>query len=119
MPADGLANLYALGSFTSAVYKLPADGKFVNKFGSQGNSAGQFQSVQAIAVDGQGPVYVADINGVLIFDPSGRYISTIKLQVGTGPFCMSFTDKGDLVVTDPNKVSVYSVADLSTHLDSY
>src|SRR5260221_4696092 len=113
--AGGLGNVYALVWFTSAVYKFTADGKFVNKFGSQGNSAGQFQSVQAIAVDGQGRVYVADINGVLIFDPSGRYISTIKLQVGTVPFGMSFTGKGDLVVTDRNKVSVYSVANLSSN----
>ena len=48
---DGLGNIYGLGSFTNGVFKFGSDGKFLNRFGGQGNQPGQFQAVQAIAVD--------------------------------------------------------------------
>lgn len=75
---DGLGNIYALGHFNSAVLKFTPEGRFVNKFGSAGEQAGQFRAPQAIAVDGRGRVYVSDIKGIQVFDSDGRYINVFR-----------------------------------------
>lgn len=80
--ADGLGNVYALGTFHNAVFKFNSSGKFVNRFGSDGDEPGQFRAPSAIAVDGQGRVYVADFKGVQVFDGDGRYLGRIGV---TGP----------------------------------
>jgi DNA-binding beta-propeller fold protein YncE len=59
---DGLGNIYALGQFSNAVFKFTPEGKFVNRFGSRGDQVGQLTAPQAIAVDGQGRVYVSDLS---------------------------------------------------------
>jgi hypothetical protein len=103
LTVDGQGNIYALGSSNNAVFKFSQEGKFLNRFGSQGNNAGQFQAVEAIAVDGQGQVYVSDIKGIQVFDPDGRYLKTIQLPEGV-PFGMAFDQKGNLFVTNRTKV---------------
>ncbi len=108
LAVDGLGNIYALGTFNNAVFKFSPDGKFLNSFGSQGNQAGQFQAVEAIAVDGQGQVYVSDIKGIQVFDPNGRYLKTIQLPDGV-PFGMAFDQKGNLVVTSRTEVYEFAV----------
>jgi hypothetical protein len=50
--ADGLGN--------QRVAKFDKNGVFVKSWGSRGNGQGQFAAARAIAVDGQGNVYVAD-----------------------------------------------------------
>jgi DNA-directed RNA polymerase subunit RPC12/RpoP len=104
LAVDGLGNIYALGTVNNAVFKFSPEGKFLNRFGSQGQAAGQFQAVENIAVDGQGQVYVSDIKGIQVFSSDGRYLKTIKLPDGV-PFGMAFNQKGDLVVT--SRVNVY------------
>ena len=41
--ADGLGNVYALGTFNEAVLKFTPEGRFVTKFGSSGDQPGQFR----------------------------------------------------------------------------
>jgi sugar lactone lactonase YvrE len=107
--ADGLGNIYALGSFNNAVFKFSADGKFVNRFGSAGDQPGQFRAPQAIAVDGKGRVYVSDIKGIQVFDTDGRYLESIKAGgVASG---MVFNDKNELFVAGRNHVSKFAVRD--------
>ena len=67
--ADGLGNVYALGQFNDAVFKFSPDGRFLTKFGGDGDEAGQFRAPGAIAVDNQGRVYVADFKGTDIDQP--------------------------------------------------
>ncbi len=76
---DGLGNIYAMSAHRAAVFKFSSDGRFVNRFGSSGDEPGQFHAPDAIAVDGQGRVYVSDINGIHVFDPEGRYLDTFKV----------------------------------------
>ncbi len=95
LAVDGLGTIYALGgAFEHAVFKFTPEGKFVNKFGSQGNEPGQFSSPRAIAVDNQSRVYVSDNSGIEVFDSNGRYLSTFKADVS--PSAMMFNDQNEL-----------------------
>lgn len=100
--ADGLGNVYALGTFNDAVLKFTSDGKFVNKFGSGGDQPGQFRAPQSLAVDGQGRVYVSDFRGIQVFDSEGRYLDVF--QPGGIAFGMVFNDAGELFVASRTQV---------------
>lgn len=94
LAVDGQANIYILsGTFDDAVFKYSYEGKFITRFGSRGEAAGQFSSPNDIATDGQGRVYVADSNRVLVFAGDGRYLdSTGPIQ---GPAFGLAVDSGD------------------------
>ena len=100
---DGSGNIYALGTFNSAVFKFSPDGKYMNKFGGDGDKPGQFRAPQAIAVDGKGRVYVSDIKGVQIFDADGRFLQVFR-PGGGGASGMVFNDKNEMFVVDRTKV---------------
>ena len=104
---DGLGNIYALGSFTSAVFKFSPEGKFLNRFGGAGDQTGQFRAPHAIAVDGKGRVFVSDVKGIQVFDSDGRYLSVFK--PGGSAFGMVFNDKNELVIAARNKVVKYAL----------
>ena len=106
--ADGLGNVYVLGSFNDAVFKYSPEGRFLNKFGGDGDGAGQFRAPQAIAVDGQGRVYVSDIKGIQVFDADGRYLETFKVE-GNVAFGMVFNDKNELFVAARTQVIKYTL----------
>lgn len=104
---DGLGNIYALGTFHNAVFKFNLSGKYVSRFGASGDAAGQFRAASAIAVDGQGRVYVADFKGIQVFDGEGRYLGRIGV---TGPASgMAFDGQGYLWVVARTKVYKYEV----------
>jgi NHL repeat len=67
---DGLGSIFALSTFSNAVFHFTPEGKFVNRFGGVGDQPGQFTAPGAIAVDGKGRVYVSDIKGTQVFDAS-------------------------------------------------
>jgi streptogramin lyase/DNA-directed RNA polymerase subunit RPC12/RpoP len=94
--ADGLGNVYALGEFNDAVFKFSPDGRFLTKFGGDGDEAGQFRAPGAIAVDNQGRVYVADFKGVQVFDPNGRYLDLVKVKGAASG--LAFNERGELLV---------------------
>ncbi len=103
LAVDGLGTIYALGgSFEHGVFKFTLEGKFVNKFGSQGNEPGQFSFSRAIAVDNQSRVYVSDNPGIEVFDSNGRYLSTFKSDVS--PSAMMFNDQNELFGVDRTQV---------------
>jgi DNA-binding beta-propeller fold protein YncE len=104
---DGLGNIYALGTFTNSVFKFNRDGKFMNRFGGEGEQPGQFRAGHAIAVDGKGRVFVSDIKGVQVFDSDGRYLTIFKPE---GPaFGMVFNDQNELLIAARSKVVKYAV----------
>ena len=94
--ADGVGNVYALGEFNDAVFKFSPEGRFLTRFGGDGDEPGLFRAPSAIAVDNQGRVYVADFKGVQVFDPNGRYIDVIKVKGAASGF--AFNDRGELLV---------------------
>jgi streptogramin lyase len=93
---DGLGNIYALGTFNNAVFKFTPEGRYVTRFGSDGDEPGQFRAPYAIAVDHQGRVYVSDINGIQVFDSEGRYLKAIRVE-GVA-FGMTFNAQNELLV---------------------
>ncbi len=93
---DGLGNIYALGHFNNAVFVFDPDGKFVSKFGSDGDEPGQFRAPQAIAVDGQSRVYVSDIKGIQVFAADGRYLRVFVPPNRAFVFGMTFNDRNEL-----------------------
>src|SRR5262245_19213209 len=96
---DGMGNIYALGRFNNAVFKFGRDGKYINRFGGQGDKPGQLQAPVAIAVDGKGRVLVSDVKGVQMFDSEGRYLDVFKPDDGHASG-MVFNDKNELFVVD-------------------
>ena len=104
---DGAGYIYALGRFNNGVFKFGRDGKFINRFGSDGDQAGQFRAPYSIAVDGFGRVYVGDMKGIQVFDANGRYLSVIDVK-GMA-FGMFFNDKNELFVVARDHVVKYSV----------
>ena len=104
---DGSGYIYALGRFNDAVFKFGRDGKFVTRFGGEGDQPGQFRSAYSIAVDGYGRVYVGDIKGIQIFDANGRYLARLELK-GMA-FGMVFNDKNELFVVARDHVVKFAV----------
>lgn len=104
---DGLGNIYALGTFSEAVFKYSPEGKFVNRFGSSGSQPGQFRAAHSIAVDGKGRVFVGDIQGIQVFDADGRFLNVFRPD---GPaFGLVFNDKNELLVAARDKVIKYTL----------
>jgi streptogramin lyase len=105
--ADGVGNVYALGTFTDAVFKYSPDGRFLTRFGGDGDEPGLFRAPGAIAVDNQGRVYVADFKGVQVFDPNGRYLKVIAVKGAASG--LAFTDKNELLVVARTAVWKFNV----------
>ena len=104
---DWRENIYALGTFSNAVFKFTREGKFVSRFGNDGDERGQFRAPSAIAVDGQGRIYVSDFKGIQVFDADGRYLDTIKVQGSASG--MVFNDKGELFVVARTRVIKFTL----------
>ena len=101
---DGLGNIYALGHFNNAIFVFTPEGRFVNKFGSDGDEPGQFRAPNAIAVDGQSRVYVSDIKGIQIFDAEGRYLGVFEPPNRAFVFGMTFDDQNELFAVAGDQV---------------
>ncbi len=82
--ADGIGN-------TNRIAKFDKDGRFIKHWGSTGNGQGQFSGIEALVVDAQDNVYVADAGNkrIEVFDSEGNFKSTFG-NVGT-PLAMCIT----------------------------
>jgi DNA-binding beta-propeller fold protein YncE len=105
--ADGTGNVYALGEFNDAVFKFSPEGRFMTRFGGDGDEPGLFRAPGAIAVDNQGRVYVADFKGVQVFDANGRYLKVIGLKGAASG--LVFNDKNELLVVARTAVWKFNV----------
>jgi sugar lactone lactonase YvrE len=119
LAVDGVGNIYVtgvaedvLGDRQDVVFKFTAEGQFASQFGSSGNEPGLFMGiVSAIAVDGQGHIYVADFQGVQVFDNNGRFLELLQLE-GVA-FDMAITSQNELVaVTSQNKLYKFDISDM-------
>lgn len=99
-----------VGPTANAVFRFSPEGKFVNRFGSDGDGKGQFRAPNAIAVDGQSRVYVSDIRGIQVFDADGRYLASIGVPNSGVVFGMVFDDQNALyVVANNSKVLKFEI----------
>ncbi len=104
---DGLGTIYALGTFTDAVFVYSPDGRYQARFGSSGDQPGQFRAPDAIAIDGQSRVYVSDFNGINVFAPDGRFIDLIPFD-GVA-FGMVFDQHNNLYVAARDHVTKLAI----------
>ena len=74
---DGMGNIFAYGSFNESIFKFSSDGRFLNRFGSDGDRPGQFSSPSCFCTDPQGRLWVSDFRDLIIFDNDGLYLETI------------------------------------------
>lgn len=110
--ADGLGNIFAFGEFTGSVFKFSEEGRFITRFGIDGDRPGQFTAPSCIATDNVGNLWVNDFGEMIVFDGTGFCLGTLDL--GLYLYDMVIGD-GDILVgvtTDDHVV----VVDLSAHL---
>jgi DNA-binding beta-propeller fold protein YncE len=108
LAADGLGNIYALGSFNNGVFKFTREGRFVTRIGGEGNEPGQFRALDALAVDGQGRIFVSDTKGIQVFDTDGRYLDVFKVPNNIA-FGLVFNDRNELFAAARNKVVKFTI----------
>lgn len=108
LTVDGLGNIYILSASESSVFKFSPEGRYLTRWGSAGDQPGQLRAVNAIAVDGNGRIYISDIYGIKIFESDGRYLDTIDV-IGVA-FGLAFNPQNQLVaVSNTPKVYVYKL----------
>src|SRR3954454_8778480 len=89
---DAQGNIFvADGRGNARVAKFSKDGVFVKSWGQRGTAAGQFASVDSIAVDAQGNVYAADAGNarIQVFDNNGTFKTEIKNVGNAQAICMT------------------------------
>ncbi len=113
LAADGLGNMYIVGSFHYLVLKYSPQGAYLDQFGGQAEGAndqpGKFTSPRALAIDAYGRIFVADFFDIKVFDEGGNYITKIELNDGV-PFGIVVDNKDHVyVVTSQSHVIRYDV----------
>jgi sugar lactone lactonase YvrE len=90
-------NVYLVDTGNHRVQKFTKDGKFLMKWGSQGNEDGQFNMPWGIEIDHNGHIYVADWRN-----------DRIQKFASDGTFLMKFGSSGggDGQLNHPTKVAV-------------
>jgi len=78
---DGMGNIFLLNNIGHEIYKFDTDGKFVDRFGSEGKEPQQFDSPGPMNVDSLGRVFVLDHGEggyiLKVFDNNGSYLKSI------------------------------------------
>lgn len=73
---DGEGNIFAYGSFNDSFFKFSPSGRFLNRFGSDGDRPGQLTSPSSFCIDQAGRVWVSDFGDLIVFDNNGTYLET-------------------------------------------
>ncbi len=73
---DGMGNIFAYGSFNGSFFKFSPQGRFLNRFGSDGDRPGQFTSPSCFCIDPQGRLWISDFGYLKVFDNNGTYLDT-------------------------------------------
>ncbi len=107
LAVDGRGNVYLAASFEAAIFKFDANGKFITRLGSSGEGSSQFGSLGAIAVDGQGRLFVVDSSDIKVLKPDGSLLD--RIQVSGAARSLTFDDTGKLLVVTDDGVVKYQV----------
>ena len=102
---DAQGNIFvADGHGNARVAKFSKDGVFVKSWGQRGSAAGQFATVDSIAVDAQGNVYAADAGNqrVQVFDNNGTFKTEIKNVGNAQAICITTAANQVMYVSNSN-----------------
>jgi sugar lactone lactonase YvrE len=100
---DQQGNIYVADTGNARVQKFDHDGKFLLKWGSQGEGEGQFGRLVGVVVDTQGNVYTAEDaprSRIQKFDPNGKFL----LQWATSPSTTGLPFSPDDIAIDSQDV---------------
>jgi len=102
LAVSGSGHIYAVDRSEESVFKFAPDGKYINRFGGEGDAAGQLKSPDGIAVDGQGRVYVCDIGrAIQVFDANGRYLDSFAPNEVI--FELAINDQNEIFASQRNR----------------
>jgi sugar lactone lactonase YvrE len=102
LAVSGTGQLYALDRTEKSVFKFAPDGRYLNRFGGDGDQPGQLKSPDDIKIDGQGRVYVCDVGrGVRVFDADGRYIDSFAANEVI--FSLAINDQNEIFASQRNR----------------
>lgn len=102
LAVSGSGHIYAVDRSEKGVFKFGPDGKYINRFGGEGEGAGQLRSPDGIAVDGQGRVYVCDIGrAIQVFDANGRYLDSFATNEVI--FEIAINDQNEIFASQRNQ----------------
>ena len=107
LAVDGRGNVYLAAGFEQTIFKFDPDGKFITRLGSSGDGVSQFSNVGAIAVDGQGRLFVVESGDISMLKPDGSRLG--KIAVKGAPRCLLLDDAGALWVTTDDGVIKYQI----------
>ncbi len=107
---DGLGNIYAASTYSSAIFKFSREGKFILRFGGPATSPkpDQFNiGTVVVGVDNQGRVLAANGQRVLVFSSDGGYLATFAVD---GPvYSMAIDDKNGVWLAESDHVSKFEM----------
>ncbi|MCJ7624259.1 MAG: hypothetical protein MUO76_12210 [Anaerolineaceae bacterium] len=107
LAVDGNNNFYLAGRFVESVFKYSPDGKYLNRWGSEGDGEGQFDWILAIAIDDQGRVVVCEAGELEVFESDGRFVE--QIDIPETAFDLQYDLQGNLyTVTHQPGVNVYN-----------
>lgn len=102
LAVSGSGHIYAVDRSEESVFKFAPDGKYLNRFGGEGDAAGQLKSPDGVAVDGQGRVYVCDIGrAIQVFDANGRYLDSFAPNEVI--FELAINDQNEIFASQRNR----------------
>jgi len=81
---DGTGQIYITSGFGNKVYVFDREGKYTDRFGEEGTAPGQLSSPGAVAVDGQGRIFVDTFGGISVFNASGTYLGSLPRDYTQG-----------------------------------
>jgi len=104
---DGLGNIFAYGEFNGSVFRFDPEGRYQNRFGSEGERPGQYSWPSCIATDNLGNVWLCDTDGLIAYDGSGLYLRTVdpgasihEMVIGDGNVLYGLTRENRVVTLD-------------------
>ncbi len=108
LAVDGENNLYMAGQFVHSILKFSPDGRYLNRFGTEGEGKGQLEFMQKIAVDGKARIFVNDWGRLEIFSADGQFLSQAGLPQQVYDFQFS-SDGRMYVISRTGKIYIYQV----------
>ena len=109
LAVDSRDNLYISDYDVNSIFRLDPQGKFLNRFSSEGEGPGQVHThVDTMAIDSVGHLWVGDWGGTNVFTSDGRFIRRFD-DVDGDSYAISLQD--ELYAADNTSVTRYAAGD--------
>lgn len=97
---NGLGEIYAIADDGKDVCKFSADGKFLDRFKTQASS------VNGLAVDAKGRIFIAETSKIWVYQPDGNFANSFDTKQC---FAMTFNNQGELIIASRPYVVKYTL----------